>query len=385
MSWDTCKFSSLYAIPSRNGLSIPSTKHGRGNKMINMGELFAYGRIPDVPMELVELSDSMKANYNVEKDDLLFARRSLVLEGAGKCSWVKEVSDITTFESSIIRVRLDKERAVPLFYYYYFKSPQSPIKTIVQQCAQSGIRASDLADLSVHSPPLSTQRRIADILSAYDDLIENNLRQIKLLEEAAMRLYREWFVFMRFPGHESVRIEDGVPEGWEKIRTSSVMKFNYGKGLLEANRSGDGYPVFGSSGIVGYHDAPLVNENCVIVGRKGNVGSVYMSLMPSYPIDTVFYIIPEIDIYYCYFELKSRTFVNNDSAVPGLNREIAEDMPMLLPSDKILEEFHNLIDSYIQRISYLEQQNVLLQKARDALLPRLMNGGVGLKLEEEAV
>ncbi|MBP3443284.1 MAG: restriction endonuclease subunit S, partial [Methanocorpusculaceae archaeon] len=230
------------------------------------------------------------------------------------------------------------------------------------------LRIPDCETIEIKAPDLPTQKRIADILSAYDDLIENNQRQIKLLEEAAMRLYREWFVFMRFPGHESVRIEDGVPEGWEKIRTSSVMKFNYGKGLLEANRSGDGYPVFGSSGIVGYHDTPLVNENCIVVGRKGNVGSVYLSLMPSYPIDTVFYIIPEINIYYCYFELKSRTFVNNDSAVPGLNRENVEDMPMLLPSDKILEGFHNLIDPYIQRMSYLEQQNVLLQKARDALL-----------------
>lgn len=285
-------------------------------------------------------------------------------------------------------IRVDKNKINYRYLYYYLHSPTW--KAVIAENTVTGATVDRIPlirfpDFEIELPPLDVQNNIADILSAYDDLIENNQRQIKLLEEAAMRLYREWFVFMRFPGHESVRIEDGVPEGWEKIRTSSVMKFNYGKGLLEANRSGDGYPVFGSSGIVGYHDTPLVNENCIVVGRKGNVGSVYLSLMPSYPIDTVFYIIPKINIYYCYFELKSRTFVNNDSAVPGLNRENVEDMPMLLPSDKILEGFHNLIDPYIQRMSYLEQQNVLLQKARDALLPRLMNGGEGLKLEGGAV
>lgn len=315
-------------------------------------------------------------------NDLILAREA----PAGNVAILNSDKGVCLGQRTVL-IRPNPELVNPQYLCYYMLLPEQQHKLLgsANGSTVSHVNLPVIRGMKIDLPPLPIQRRIADILSAYDDLIENNQRQIKLLEEAAMRLYREWFVFMRFPGHESVRIEDGVPEGWEKIRTSSVMKFNYGKGLLEANRSGDGYPVFGSSGIVGYHDTPLVNENCIVVGRKGNVGSVYLSLMPSYPIDTVFYIIPKINIYYCYFELKSRTFVNNDSAVPGLNRENVEDMPMLLPSDKILEGFHNLIDPYIQRMSYLEQQNVLLQKARDALLPRLMNGGEGLKLEGGAV
>ena len=402
MSWDTCKFSSLYAIPSRNGLSIPATKHGRGNKIINMGELFAYGRIPDVPMELVELSDSMKANYNVEKDDLLFARRSLVLEGAGKRSWVKEVSDITTFESSIIRVRLDKERAVPLFYYYYFKSPQSPIKTIVQQCAQSGIRASDLADLSVHSPPLHIQRRIADILSAYDDLIENNQRQIKLLEEAAMRLYREWFVFMRFPGHESVRIVDGVPEGWKYQELKEIADIVMGQSPDSSyyNSDGDGLPFH--QGVSNYGERYVSNvEYCSVEKRCAVPNSILFSVRA--PVGRINLTREKVVIgrglaainhklgkqSYLFYLLKSHfsveDMIGNGSVFSAVTKSDLEDQKLLTPSFDLVEVFSRIVEPMDAKINSLDMQIERLQKARDALLPRLMNGGEGLKLEGGAV
>lgn len=162
MSWDTVRFGDLYVVESRNGLTKPSKVRGSGYKMINMGELFANDRIYDIPMELVPLKESEKINAKVECGDLLFARQSLVLEGAGKCSIVMEVSLLTVFESHLIRVRLDKTLALPMFYYYYFKSPLSPMKSIVSQCAQAGIRGSDLQELQVILPPLEEQRRIVD-------------------------------------------------------------------------------------------------------------------------------------------------------------------------------------------------------------------------------
>ena len=138
-------------------------------------------------MVIPDLKSTMKY-AKVEKGDLLFARQSLVLEGAGKCCIVMDVSSLTVFESHLIRVRLDKTKANPLFYYYYFKSPFSPVSTIVSQCAQAGIRGSDLQELDVSFPPLPVQDRIANILTKYDELIENNQKQIKLLEEGA----KEW-------------------------------------------------------------------------------------------------------------------------------------------------------------------------------------------------
>lgn len=106
MSWKKVKFSTLYEIPSRNGLTKPSRIRGSGYKMINMGELFANSRIYDIPMELVPLTDSEKINCKVERNDLLFARQSLVLEGAGKCSIVMETSSMTVFESHLIRLHV---------------------------------------------------------------------------------------------------------------------------------------------------------------------------------------------------------------------------------------------------------------------------------------
>ena len=232
MIYETIRFGDLYAVDSRNGLTKPSKVRGSGYKMINMGELFSNDRIYDIPMELVPLNDKEKSNAKVEIGDLLFARQSLVLEGAGKCSIVMNVSPLTVFESHLIRVRLIRD-ANPMFYYYYFRSPLSPIKTIVSQCAQAGIRGSDLQELNVIFPPKENQDKVANSLSKYDDLIENNQKQIKLLEEAAQRLYKEWFVDLHFPGHEDVDIVDGVPEGWKQCFLSEIVGYEIGGGWGE--------------------------------------------------------------------------------------------------------------------------------------------------------
>ena len=167
MSWETVRFGDLYAVESRNGLTKPGKVRGSGYKMINMGELFANDRIYDIPMEFVPLKESEKLNARVECGDLLFARQSLVLEGAGKCSIVMEVSPLTVFESHLIRVRLDRSQALPMFYYYYFRSSLSPVKSIVSQCAQAGIRGSDLQELQVILPPIKVRQRIAEIISRH--------------------------------------------------------------------------------------------------------------------------------------------------------------------------------------------------------------------------
>lgn len=135
--WKECKFKDLYKIPSKNGLSKPSRVRGSGYKMINMGELFSNDRIYNIPMELVPLTDTEKKNAKVEVNDLLFARQSLIVEGAGKCSIVMETDELTVFESHIIRVRLNQKLAYPPFFYYYFKNKNSPIRAIIQHCVQA--------------------------------------------------------------------------------------------------------------------------------------------------------------------------------------------------------------------------------------------------------
>ncbi|MCA3176694.1 MAG: restriction endonuclease subunit S, partial [Burkholderiales bacterium] len=206
MSWPEVDFESLFAAPSRNGVYKSKDHHGSGVPIVNMGELFAFNRIGNQPMSLIRMSDAEMDKSGLMDGDLLFGRRSLVEEGAGKCSMVYKPAGPLTFESSIIRVRLDRAIADPEFFFNYFRSPigRSRILAIVGGAAVKGIRGSDLKLIKVHVPPLDDQIAIRQVVAVYDDLIATNQRRIALLEDAARRLYREWFVHLRFPGHESV-------------------------------------------------------------------------------------------------------------------------------------------------------------------------------------
>lgn len=226
--WTIKQFQELLIEPVRNGIYKKKEFHGRGQKIINMGELFDYNFISNQEMKRVELTQKELEKNLVKDGDLLFARRSLVLEGSGKCSIVVNPSEDTTFESSIIRARLNKDEAEPKFYYYLFHSPlgRALMASITTQTAVSGITGSNLVLLKVPHPPLISQRKITAILSAYDHLIENNTRRIKILEEMARSLYREWFVSFRFPGHKQVKMVDSelglIPEEWEVKKVSEV-------------------------------------------------------------------------------------------------------------------------------------------------------------------
>lgn len=125
-----------------------------------MGELFQYNKIGDIPMALVPLSENEKKLNDIQVGDLLFARQSLVVSGAGKCSIVVNVPEYTTFESHIIRVRLNKELVNPMFYYYYLQSDNSPVKSIINYQNQAGIKGSDLAKITVIMPSLEEQNQI---------------------------------------------------------------------------------------------------------------------------------------------------------------------------------------------------------------------------------
>ena len=161
-----------------------------------MGELFANPRLRDVDMKRVELTGSEQRRFGLQAGDLLFARRSLVAEGAGKCSVVLETNEPTAFESSIIRARPDPTKADPLFLYYYFNSPTGlhVLDTIRRHVAVAGITGTDLVQLPVGIPPLSEQRAIAHILGTLDDKIEQNRRMNETLVEMARALFKSWFV-----------------------------------------------------------------------------------------------------------------------------------------------------------------------------------------------
>ena len=194
--WPTDRFERLLVEPVRNGIYKRREFHGRGAKIVNMGELFAHPRLRAVPMKRVELSESEADRFLITAGDLLFARRSLVAEGAGKCCVVLDVDEPTTFESSIIRARPDSTKADHLYLYYFFNSPLGlyRLDTIRRQVAVAGITGSDLAKLDIPVPPPPEQRAIAHILGTLDDKIELNRRMNETLEAMARALFKSWFV-----------------------------------------------------------------------------------------------------------------------------------------------------------------------------------------------
>jgi len=216
--WREAEFGSLLEGGTRNGLTRPTRVRGAGTKMVNMGEIFAYRRIGDIPMDRVPFSDSDKP-FLLERGDLLFARQSLVLAGAGKCAIFQGASEPVTFEGHIIRARVDRGKADPWFYFYYFGSPlgRERIGSIVEQVAAAGVRASDLARLRVACPPQPVQTAIARVLGALDDKIELNRKMNETLEQMARAIFKSWFVdFEPFRDKGMADSPLGkIPNGWK--------------------------------------------------------------------------------------------------------------------------------------------------------------------------
>jgi len=194
--WATVKFGDVLSGGTRNGIYKKKEFHGSGVKIVNMGELFAHSRLRAIPMKRVELTVKEIDKLSLRPGDLLFARRSLVAEGAGKCSIVLEVDERTTFEFSIIRGRPDPDKVDSLFLYYLFNSPHGRylLGTIRRQVAVAGITGSDLVQLEIPLPPLDQQRAIAHILGSLDDKIELNRRMNETLEAMARAIFKSWFV-----------------------------------------------------------------------------------------------------------------------------------------------------------------------------------------------
>lgn len=272
----------------------------------------------------------------------------------------------------------DPQKCDPKFLMYSLVYFKPAILKLAISGAQRNLNGKSIKQFAIGAPPVEVQRRIASILSAYDDLIENNTRRIAILEEMARRIYEEWFVRFRFPGHEGVRMVESelglVPEGWSLRRLGDEIELAYGKALKAEDRRLGDVPVYGSSGVVGAHDMSLVAAPGIIVGRKGNVGSVHWSEVPFFPIDTVYYVVTDLPLHYVYFNLQRQNFLNNDAAVPGLNRNQAYSLPLIVPARGVLDGFEGQCRHLLGLARLLARKNDNLRAARDLLLPKLISG-----------
>lgn len=280
------------------------------------------------------------------------------------------------FPDSVIGFIGDETKCDTQFIKYKLETLKEHYQRFSQGAAQDNLSLEKLLSLEFLVPELDVQRKIASILSSYDDFIENNQRRIQLLEDSARLLYQEWFVRLRFPGHEHTRIVDGMPEGWEQKKLSDVLTLHYGKALKESDRVEGAIPVFGSSGIVGVHNRALVKGPGIIVGRKGNVGSVFWSETDYFAIDTVYYIDSATSSFFLYGNLQNQNFQNSDGAVPGLNRNHAYSLPIVIPPKGLRDAYEEAVKPVYDQMCILKNQSQKLKQARDLLLPRLMSGEI---------
>ena len=421
--WQRCKFSELLQQPLRNGIYKRKEFHGRGAKIINMGELFGFPRLGAVPMKRVELSVSEPERFGVQRNDLLFARRSLVAEGAGKCSIVMDVDELTIFESSIIRARLRNDRTIPLFYYYYFGSPQGlhNLDTIRRQVAVAGITGSDLSNLVVPVPPTAEQRAISSILGTLDDKIELNQRMNETLKSMARAIFKDWFVdfgptrakaegrapylapelWDLFP---DALDDDGKPVGWtyseigKEVQavgggTPSTKERSYWDGgkhrwatpkdlskltspvLLDTNRK------ITDAGVQKI-SSRLLPVGTVLLSSRAPIGYLAIAEVPTAVNQGFIALVcqkrlPNIFVlFWCHENLDYIKDISGGSTFAEISKTAFRPMPVVVPSEQVLAAYDQIVRALYIHIVGNTKETVSLAQARDLLLPKLMSGEI---------
>lgn len=295
-----------------------------------------------------------------------------------------------TTNQACCNLTIDENKADYEFVYYHLCTLYDKLVSLKNGGAQPNLNAGIIKDLEINLPPLSTQHRIATILSRYDSLIENYQKQIKLLEEAAQRLYKEWFVNLRFPGHESTNIVDGVPEGWEKKSVDSIYNIKYGKNLSTKLITETGkYPVYGANGVIGYYDKANCNEQVVLITSRGNgSGDVLMTHhKDAFITNNSFVVTPAEGFEYCklpftfqFLRMANFRAVRTGAAQPQLTNQSIHTVDVILPNKHLIEKFCiSTIGMNDAIIKYREQLR-LLTEARDRLLPKLMGGEIEVQV-----
>ena len=279
--------------------------------------------------------------------------------------------------------------------YIYYLLKTLPLARMNTDAAVPGLNRSNALQLKVSIPSLPTQDRIGDILSAYDDLIENNRRRIHLLEQAARLLYKEWFVHLRFPGYEHTPITDGVPEGWERSAFGDVVenfdKFRVPLSVLEREKRPGAYPYYGAAGILSHIDEFIFDGRFLLIGEDGTVVTYSGSAMLQF-VQGRFWVsnhahvvqgnIVTSEFLYCFLSNYSIQPHITGVAQPKLSQKNLNRIGLLIPTMQLRSLFQEATEPFIQQVFTLKSQIEQLAQARDLLLPRLMNGTVGRGMTE---
>jgi type I restriction enzyme S subunit len=287
------------------------------------------------------------------------------------------------FPDSIIGFNADESKCDVRFIKYKLETIKQHYQQVSQGAAQDNLSLEKLLSFKLTVPPKREQTTIADTLTAYDDLMENNRRRMALLEESARLLYREWFVHLRYPERmkdEGGRMKDSVPQGWERVPLGEVMTLQRGHDLPSQDRVEGDIPIVSSSGITGFHDKKKADAPGVVTGRYGTLGQVYYIDRDYWPLNTALYVTDfkgNPPLYILHLLKHALESIQSDkAAIPGLNRNVVHRMNVLRPPEALRAAFGDFAADVYRQISILAQQTQKLRTARDLLLPRLMSGDI---------
>jgi type I restriction enzyme, S subunit len=287
--------------------------------------------------------------------------------------------------SSVAILRPKTGMVLPQYLRYYLDA--EPTRQYMKASFTTGaaiprVVLRDFKRARIRYPDQTTQHRIASILSAYDDLIENNTRRIAILEEMARRLYEEWFVRFRFPGHEGVRLVESelglVPEGWDVVRLDQVLVLQRGFDLPKQDRIEGRFSIISSTGSNATHHECRVKGPGVVTGRSGSLGVVMYVEDDFWPLNTTLWVKQFIvgSPLYAFFVLRSIDLAgfNSGSAVPTLNRNDIHGLPVVRPSPEVLARFDAVVGPILSLKERLVLKNQNLSTTRNLLLPKLISG-----------
>ena len=339
----------------------------------------------------------------VQKDDVLI---NITGDSVARTCMVPDAVLPARVNQHVAIVRPDSNRLNPRFLNYYLTSPymQSLMLGLAvgKGASRNAMTKDMIANFDILCPPIEIQESIVGILSTYDALIENNQRQIKLLEEAAQRLYKEWFVDLRFPGYEDTPIVDGVPVGWGKAPIDSRISLLSGYAFKSAQFDSSGeYKIVTIKNVKdGEFDGIDTNrivsipgkmpKHCVLADRDillsltGNVGRTCIVNGNNYLLNQrVAKLQSDIPAFtYCLFRssdmFDAMNNLANGAAQQNLSPIRTGKISILFPADNLLEEFERIVGSMISKMLSLRKQCDLLIQARDRLLPKLMSGEIGV-------
>ena len=403
MIWEKVTLGELYTV--HNGLSKGRKFFGAGYPFLSFSTVFNNYFIPDELVDLVQSDEKEQKNYSISRGDVFVTRTSETSDELGmSCVALKDYPR-ATYNGFTKRMRpIAIDRVLPEYIGYYMRMPSFRCKfqAFSTMTTRASLKNEDLLSLTISLPPMEQQIRIAEVLQTYDKLIENNQKQIKLLEEAAQRLYKEWFVDLHFPGYEDVEIVDGVPEGWTYKRveefgevitgkTPSTSKTEYYGGSIPfvtiPDMHGTVFPLVTEKTLtkVGAdtQKSKYLPANTVIVSCIATVGLVNIAIEPCQTNQQINSVILHDDnnLYFFYESMKRVKALldgvgSNGATMTNGNKTKFSNIKVLYPTEDLVMKYNEFCKSIFDKILALSKAMLICEQSRDRLLPKLMNGEI---------